>query len=108
MHRVLKSIERSGTRLRLVLTGRGFYSVGSINCLKEGGRRFLMPAVKNSRVKKAILEYCKGERVAVSEFSVKNKDGMRKVHPCDNKKGGFGQIRRYHRQIRGICNEHAV
>ena len=77
MRRMLKSIERSGIKLRLILADRGFYSVESINCLKEDGRRFLAPAVRNSRVVTAILEYCEGKRDAVSEFSIKNKDGIR-------------------------------
>ena len=36
-----------------------------------------MPAVKNSRIENAILEYIKGKRGAVSEFSIKNKKRMR-------------------------------
>lgn len=35
MRRMLKSIERSGIKLRLMLADRGFYSVESINCLRQ-------------------------------------------------------------------------
>ena len=43
----------------------------------RAGHKFLMPAVKNRRVKEAILEHHDGKRGAASMFHISNSDGER-------------------------------
>ena len=74
-HKMLKKMDRVGARPGLVLADRGFYSVDWINFMKRDGRKFVMPAVKNPRIKKAILEHHEGKRDAASTFTMSNKDG---------------------------------
>lgn len=64
-----------GIRARLVLLDREFYSVDVMNALSASGSRYLMPAVKNRGVKKAIEEYHHGLRNAASRYVMKNAAG---------------------------------
>ena len=57
VHKMLQSLDRIGATPRLILTDRGFFSMEGINCLKEDGRKFVMLAVKNSRIKTAIHKH---------------------------------------------------
>ena len=75
--RILKNLDRAGARPGLLLVDRGFFSVNCINGLKRAGHKFLMPAVKNKRVKKAILEHHGGKRGAASMFHISNSDRKR-------------------------------
>ena len=75
--RILKRLDRAGARPGLLPAGRGFFSVNCINGLKHAGHKFLMPAVKNRRVKEAILEHHNGEREAASIFYISNSDRER-------------------------------
>ena len=74
---ILKNLGRAGARPSLLLVDRGFFSVNCINGLKHAGHKFLMPAVKNKRVKEAILEHHGGKRGAASMFHISNSDGER-------------------------------
>ena len=75
--RILKNLDRAGAHPDLLLADKGFFSVNCINGLKHAGYKFLMPAVKNKRVKKAILEHHDGKRKAASMFHISNSDGER-------------------------------
>ena len=59
-------------RARLVLLDREFYSVDVMNALSASGNRYLMPAVKNAGVKRAIEECHHGLRNAASWYVMKN------------------------------------
>ena len=64
-----------GIRARLVLLDREFYSVDVMNALSASGSRYLMPAVKNGGIKRAIMEYHHGLRGAASRYVMKNAAG---------------------------------
>ncbi|MDE0526055.1 MAG: transposase [Thaumarchaeota archaeon] len=61
---------RRGPAVGAVLADREFFSAAAINGLQDGGRKFLMPAAKNARVKKAITEVDAGTRGAASRFHI--------------------------------------
>ena len=75
VRKMLQNLDRIGATPGLVLADRGFFSVEGINCLKEDGRKFVMPAVKNPRVKTAIHKYHGDKKNPVSTFSIRNKHG---------------------------------
>ena len=75
MDETIKKIERTGLNPSLFALDKGYYSVKCINTLKKGGRTYVMPAVKNRRIKKAIIEVHNGKRDEVSEFEMGNSDG---------------------------------
>ena len=62
-------------RARLLLLDREFYSTEIIGLVSDMGHRFLMPAVKNAGVKRAILEHHAGKRDAVSRYTLRNSQG---------------------------------
>ncbi len=72
LHESLKKIQRAGLRPQLYLADRGFFSVACMRVLGNTGRDFLMPAVKNARVKEAIERHHRGEIGAASRFAMKS------------------------------------
>ena len=64
-----------GLRASIVLLDREFYSVDVIAVLHKQNIKFLMLAVRNSGIKKAVDDHRAGNRKAVSEYTVTNKDG---------------------------------
>ena len=75
--RILKRLDRAGARPGLLLADRGFFPASCINEPRRSSRRFLMPAVKNKRVKKAILEHHDDRKGDASTFHISNSDGRR-------------------------------
>ena len=75
VHKMLQNLDRIGATPGLILADRGFFSVEGINCLKEDGRKFVMPAVKNPRVKTAIHKHHSDKKNSVSTFTIRNKHG---------------------------------
>ena len=59
-----------GIRIHTLLVDRGFDGVGVVNKLKWLRQRFLAPAVKHKRVKKAIEDYDKGRTPAVVDYEM--------------------------------------
>ena len=51
---------------------REFYSTEIIRLVSEQRRKFLMPAVKNTGMKRAIREHHDKSRKAVSKYTLKN------------------------------------
>ena len=73
----IKKIDRAGLHPPLYLLDRGFYSVACIKALKDAGRKFLMPAPKNARIKRLIEAHHHrggGGTGAASLFSMSNRD----------------------------------
>ena len=60
----------NGIRVRTLLLDREFYSAEIMNLLEKRGVTWLMPAVKTDTIKRAISEFERGERGAVSTHSV--------------------------------------
>ena len=75
MHKFTQFLAENGVKVRLLLLDRGFYSVDVMEALNQARYRFLMPAVKNRGIQKAIMEYHKEARKAVSRYEMKNKHG---------------------------------
>jgi len=61
-----------GIRIRILLIDRGFYSVDVMKKLDELGVRYLMPAIKNERIKRAIEEHHNGQIPNMVKFSIRN------------------------------------
>lgn len=67
---MMKSLDRQGLRPGTLVVDRELYTVAAINALESDHRDYLMPAVKNSRIKRAIKEVDKGKRNTASSFSM--------------------------------------
>ena len=67
---LLDMCRNNGIQIRMLLLDREFYSAGIMNLLEGRGITWLMPAVKTDTVKRAISEFERGERGAVSTHSV--------------------------------------
>ncbi len=63
-------------RARLLLMDREFYSTEIIRLVSEQRRKFLMPAVKNVGMKRAIREHHDKSRRAVSRYTLRNAAGQ--------------------------------
>ena len=57
----------------LVLMGRGFFKTEMIKLLGSMGINFIMPAVRNERVKRMLNEYAKGNIPSVTEYEMESK-----------------------------------
>ena len=64
-----------GKRRSRVLLDRGYYSVDVMSVIEDTGFAFIVPAVKNAKIKAAIKEYARGERPAVSQHTMKSSEG---------------------------------
>ena len=83
VERLILEGRRSGIRIHALLLDRGFFSVDVMNVLRRHMVRFLMPAVKNDRVKEAIEGYDEGyDRGEIllppspTRFTMKNADEL--------------------------------
>ena len=63
-------------RARLLLMDREFYSTEIIRLVSGHGRKFLMPAVKNTGMKRAIREHHDKSRKAASQYTLRNAAGQ--------------------------------
>jgi len=68
VERLLKEASARGVHMKLVLLDRAFFTVEVISLLKRLGIRFIMPAVKNRKVKDAIRDYHESRAEAVQRF----------------------------------------
>lgn len=59
-----------GIDIALQLLDRGFFNSKTINMLKRIDQTFLMPAIKNAGIKRAIMEFIEGKRGYVSEYTM--------------------------------------
>jgi len=73
VERLVRAARARGIRVRTLLIDRGFFSVDITDGLSKGIRtRYLMPAVKNDRVKQVIEDHDKGRIPAMIGFTMKN------------------------------------
>lgn len=68
--RILDDEERRGLDFLVTIWDKGYYKVDAMNECAKRGRYFLMYAVENKKVKKAIEAYKRGERKKTEEFIV--------------------------------------
>jgi hypothetical protein len=72
VERLINATQARGIRIRILLIDRGFYSVDVMKKLDELGVRYLMPAIKNERIKRAIEEHHNGQIPNMVKFSIRN------------------------------------
>ena len=77
VRKIVQKCLKIGISVRMFLMDREFYSVAVMRTMRELGQNFIMPAIKNKGIKKAIKEYEKGKRGAVSEYTMKSQDGRK-------------------------------
>lgn len=67
---LIQAARSRGIRIRTLLVDRGFFGADVVNKLKQLRQRFLMPAVKHERVKRAIEDYDKKLTSAVIDHVI--------------------------------------
>ncbi len=73
--KMIRKASRSGMRIKTFLYDRGFFNVDCMRAAETSTGSYIMPAVKNRRIVAAIEEHDRGERGAVSKYTMTNKDG---------------------------------
>ena len=68
--------KRQGVHIRLLLLDKNFYSHEVMETLKALGVKFLIAALKNSRVKAAILDYFRTGKRQVRRFNLKEGENV--------------------------------
>ncbi|MCG8530438.1 MAG: transposase [Desulfovibrionales bacterium] len=71
----MRVLDYYNLRTRLVLLDREFYAVDVTRAIAGSGRDFLMPAVRNARVKRLIEDFDSGTGGAVVEHTIRNSRG---------------------------------
>ena len=77
VRKIVQKCPKIGISVRMFLMDREFYSVAVMRTMREPGQNFIMPAIKNKSIKKAIKEHEKGKRGAVSEYTMKSQYGRK-------------------------------
>lgn len=75
VERLLVDARLQSVDIYLLLLDRGFFGSPVVDRLKKLRQPFLMPAIKNSGIKRAIMEYVAGKRKCVSEYTMHTPDG---------------------------------
>jgi len=65
----------NGIKIGLVLLDREFFTSGIISVIKQKNLKFLMPAKRTPRIKKAIEEFVSGDRKSISNCMIKSASG---------------------------------
>jgi hypothetical protein len=60
VEKLISEAKARGVHIRVVLLDRAFFTIDVITALKRLGIRFIMPAVKNNKVKQSIRKYKEG------------------------------------------------
>lgn len=71
---LLREIPRMRLSVLLALLDRGHFSVRNMQVLDHEGHWFLMPAVKNSRIKEVIREHAGGRGPTVVDYTMRSKE----------------------------------
>lgn len=69
---LIKAAWIRGIKIKKLLIDRGFYSVDVMNMLDRLKVKFLMPAIKNDRVKQAIVDYHNHLNPKMMKFAIRN------------------------------------
>ena len=71
---LLRELPRMGINATMVLVDRGHFSVRNMQVLDAAGHRFIMPAVKNKKIKGVIREHADGKGPKVVDYIVRSKE----------------------------------
>ena len=72
---LLGELDRLDIKAMMALLDRGHFSVRNMQAVDTAGLWFIMPAVKNSRIKKIIAEHAGDKGPVVVEYTLRSKDG---------------------------------
>ena len=87
---LLREISRLRLSVQLTLLDRGHFSVRNMQVLDHAAHRFLMPAVKNSRIKEVIRENAGSRGPTVVDYTMRSKeDGEFKFRLIICKRAGY-------------------
>ena len=75
VRKLLSESKKLGLKKLLLLMDREFSSVDVMRFLDECGERFLMAVSKTPEIKKAVLEFRRGKRDAISKYEMRSNDG---------------------------------
>ena len=75
VRKLLSESRKLGLKKPLLLMDREFSSVDVMRFLDECGERFLMAVSKTPGIKKAVAEFRRGKRKAVSEYEMRSSNG---------------------------------
>ena len=75
VRKLLSESKKLGLKKPLLLMDREFSSVDVMRFLDECGERFLMAVSKTPGIKKAVAEFRRGKRKAVSEYEMRSSNG---------------------------------
>lgn len=71
----IQTLDEQRIKTRALLLDREFFAVDVMKLIHKMKRKFIMPAKKTPGIIRAIEQYHKGKRKAVSRYTVKNKNG---------------------------------
>lgn len=87
---LLRELPRMGINATMVLVDRGHFSVRNMQVLDDAGHRFIMPAVKNKKIKGIIRDHADGKGPKVVDYIVRSKEhGEFKFRLIICKKAGY-------------------
>ena len=75
VRKLLSESKKMGLKKSIILMDREFSNVEVMRFLDEHGEKFLMAVSKTSRIKKAVLEFRRGKRKAISRYEMRSNDG---------------------------------
>jgi len=70
---IVKKLLENSPRPSVLLMDRGFFKTEMIKLLQSMGINFIMPAVRNERIKRMLNEYAKGNIPSVIEYEMGSK-----------------------------------
>ena len=79
VRRMLECTKKTGVTSKLHMLDRGYYTAKVLATLNEAGQPFIMPAVKNKKVARAIVSYHEKTGKAVLRHTVGGKNGTATV-----------------------------
>ena len=75
VRKLLSESKKMGLKKSIILMDREFSNVEVMRFLDEHGEKFLMAVSKTPRIKKAVLEFRRGKRKAISRYEMRSNDG---------------------------------
>ena len=95
---VVKKLLENSLEPSLLMMDRGFFTTEIIKLLNEMGIRFIIPAVRNERVKRVIKSYAEGNTPSVMEYEM----GSKVYLVIAQKKDADDQLDRYMAFVRNV------
>ena len=73
--KLLSESKKMRLKKPIILMNRELGNVEVMHFLDECGKRFLMAVSKTPEIKKAVSEFCRGKRKAISRYEMRSNDG---------------------------------